>query len=135
AVRRLDVAVNVHRLIEVEIAVRAPAERVDDVVGVLGAEAGEQVSFLVGFLAGLGGGEVAAFGAIGDVAAAVAGADRRGDEQAVREDGGLVRLAVVVGVFEDDDLVVGFFAGFDLRVDFTGGDPEAALGVEVHLDR
>ena len=41
AVRRLDVAVDVDRLVEVEPAVRPPAERVDDVVRVLGAEAGE----------------------------------------------------------------------------------------------
>ena len=41
AVRRFDVAVDVDRLVEVQHAVRAPAERVDDVVRVLGAEAGQ----------------------------------------------------------------------------------------------
>ena len=41
AVRRLDVAVDVDRLVEVEHPVRPPAEGVDDVVRVLGAEARE----------------------------------------------------------------------------------------------
>src|SRR5213075_458580 len=48
-----DVAVNVNRLVEVEAAVWSPAECVDDVVRVFGAEAAQQYFLLVGFAAGL----------------------------------------------------------------------------------
>ena len=74
-------------------------------------------------------------GAVGDVGAAVARLDAGGDQQAVGEDGRLVGLAVAVGVFEDDDLVVGLLARLDLRIDLAARDPEPALRVEVHLDR
>ena len=136
AVRRLDVAVDVDRLVEVEAAVRAPAERVDDVVRVLGAEAGEDdAASCRPCRPGLRRGQVEQLGAVGDVGAAVAGLDAGGDEQAVGEDGRLVGLAVAVGVFEDEDLVVRLLARLDLRVDLARRDPEPALRVEVHLDR
>src|SRR5262249_13314165 len=135
AVRRFDVRVNVNRLVDVQAAVRAPAKGVDNVMRVLGAEAGENDPRLVGFFAGLARGQVDELGAVGDIGAAVAGFDAGGDQQAVRENGRLVGLAVAVGVFEDDDLVVGDLARLDLRVDLAGGNPQPALGVEVHLDR
>ncbi len=74
-------------------------------------------------------------GAVGDVDAAVAGLEAGGDQQAVGEDRHLVGLAGALGVFEDDDLVVRFLAGLDLRIDLAAGDPEPAGRVEVHLDR
>ena len=47
----------------------------------------------------------------------------------------LSALPVALGVFEDDDLVVGLLAGLDLRVNLARRHPEPALRVEVHLDR
>ena len=61
----------------------------------------------VGLAVAVGVVEVEQLGAVGDVGAAVAGLDPGGDQQPVGEDGGLVGLAVAVGVFEDHDLVVG----------------------------
>ena len=107
AVRRFDVAVNVNRLVEVEHAVRPPAEGVEmwcvssvpkpeSTTRCLSALPPPSVSR-----------QVNEFGAVGDVDAAVARLEAGGNEQAVGEDGGLVGLAVALGVFEDDDLVVG----------------------------
>src|SRR5262249_56922549 len=100
-------AVDVDRLVEVQVAVGAPAEGVDDVVRVLGAESGEQNAFLVGLAAGLRRREVDQFGAVGHVGPAVARLDAGRNQQAVGEHGGLVGLPVAVGVFKNDDLVVG----------------------------
>ena len=59
----------------------------------------------------------------------------RRDQQPIREHRALVRLPVAIGVFEDEDLVVRRLAGRDLRVKRRGADPEAALGIPVHLGR
>ena len=80
----------------------------------------------VGLAVAVGVRQVQQVGAVGDVDAAVAGLDAGGNEQAVGEDGGLVGLAVAVGVFEDDDLVVGLLARLDLRIDLAARDPEPA---------
>ncbi len=53
AVGRLDVAVDVDRLVEVEHPVRAPAQGVDDVMRVLGAEAGEHDAAAIGLAVAL----------------------------------------------------------------------------------
>ena len=53
----------------------------------------------------------------------------------IGEDGGFVGMARVMRVFEDDDFVVRPLAGKNLRIDFAGGEPEAAAGIEIHLDR
>ena len=135
AVRGFQVGVNVDRLVHVQTPLRSPAERVEDVVGVLGAETGEHDLGLVGLAARLARLEVDQLGAVGDIGAAVARGHAGRDQQAVGEDGGLVGFAVAVGVLKDDDLVVGLLARLDLRVDLAGGDPKPALRVEVHLDR
>ena len=72
---------------------------------------------------------------VDDIAAAVAGVDAGRDEQFVGEDGDFVGLADAFGVFEDDDFIILVVARFELRIGFAARDPEAALGVEVHLDR
>ena len=131
----LDVAVDVDRLVEVEHPVGAPPQCMEDVMGVLGAEAGEDDLARVGLAVAVEVGQVEQLGAVGDVGAAVARLDPGGDQELVGEDGGLVGLAVVVGVLEDHDLVVGHLARLDLGVDLGAGDPKPPEGVEVHLDR
>jgi len=55
--------------------------------------------------------------------------------EVIGENGFLICFAVVVGVFEDKELVVWFgVAGFVVGVGGHGGDPEAALVVEGELD-
>ena len=89
----------------------------------------------VGLAAGLRPDEMQQVRAVGDVDAAVARFDAGRNEQTVGEDGGLVGLAVALGVFEDDDFVVGLLARLDLRIRLAARDPEPAGGVEVHLNR
>src|SRR5262249_39558916 len=116
AVGRLDVAMDVDGLIHVEHAVRAPAKGVQHVMGVFGAETGQDDLAAGGFAFAVGVAEMEEVGAGGDVDAAIARFDASRDKQAVGEDGCLVGAAFAVGVFEDDDLVVLGLAGLDLWV-------------------
>ena len=134
AVRRFQVAVDVDRLVEIQHAVRTPAQGVNHVVGVLGAEAREDDPAPVRLAARLARGQVEQVGAIDHVDAPVARLQPGRDEQAVRENSGLVGLAGAGRVFEDDDLVVLPLARLDLWVRLAARDPEAASRVEIHLN-
>ena len=131
---RLDMAVDVDRLVEIEPRVDAPAERVDEMVGVLGAEAGEHGAPRVGPVVAVGVGEVEHLGGIGDVAAAVAGKDGRRHVEAGGEDLRDVGDAVAVGVVEDRHRVVGDLAGAELRIDTRRRHPQPAARIEVDLE-
>ena len=151
APRSLEVRVNVDRLVEVETAIDAPVQRVDDMVGVFGAEAAQHDATIGEDAVGICFREVKELGAGADVdAAEVVRRDAGRDEQSVRDDTGDVGDAVTIGVFQEDDLVVagggaelggisGHLCGevfrVDLRVGVGGRDPEAAGGVPVHVDR
>src|SRR5258708_7058779 len=73
--------------------------------------------------------------ALADICAAIARNDRRWNQQTVRKDGRLIGFAVTVGIFKDQDLVFLFLAWCDLWIDRRTGNPQAALRIEVHLDR
>ena len=135
AVRRLGVGAGVDALVHPDAAVRAAPQRVQVVVGVLGAEPAEHAAHVVGLAVAGGVGEVEQIGALADVATAVAGENAGGNEQALGKDGGGIGLTVAGGVAENDDFVVGGLADFDLRVNLRAGDPQVAVGVEVHLGR
>ena len=150
APRRLEVRVDVDRLVEVEPAIDAPMERMDDVVGVFGAETAEDDATFRQHAVGVRLREVEEFGAGADVdAAEIVRRDAGRDEQAVGDDARDIGDAVSVGVLEEDDLVVagrrtelrgvaghlrGEVLGIDLRVGVGSRDPEAAGGVPVHVD-
>ena len=135
AVGCLRLRARVNGLGEIETAVGAPAERVDVVVRVLGAEAAEDDAALVGLAVAVGVAQVEEFGALRDVDPAIAGGEPGGDKQAVGEDRGFIGAARAGGIFKDDDFIGGSLAGLNLRINFGASDPEATLWVEVHLDR
>ena len=55
--------------------------------------------------------------------------------ETVSEDRGLIRLAVVIGVFEHKDFIVRLLARNGVRKRRHGDHPEAAAGVEAQLHR
>ena len=62
--------------------------------------------------------------------------EAHGQVQAVRENGLLVGLSVMVGVFENEQLVIRLgVARFVVRVTGHGGNPKPPLVVEGELDR
>ena len=74
-------------------------------------------------------------GAVSHVSSAIAGLDSRRNEKPVRKDGGLIRLAVAVGVLENDDFVIGALPRLDLRIHLAASHPQTTGGVKIHLDR
>ena len=134
AVGRLDARVNVVALTEPQFPAEAPVEAVDHLVRVSGAEAAEDEALPGGFAIAVGVLEMEQLGALGDVESAIAKFDPTGHEEALDEFFELIGLAIVVGVLADEDVIVGLFAGFDLRVAEGAGDPEAAALVPAHLD-
>ena len=69
---------NIDALVEVEPSIRPPVQGVDDVMGVLGAEAAEDDALLVGLAVAIGVGEVEQLGGLADVAGG-GGQDSRED--------------------------------------------------------
>ena len=114
-VGRFDLGVVEDRLAEQQVAVGCPDEVVQGVVRILAAESGEDVRSNRPCRRHRcrGQTEVRFFG---DVDAVVGEHEGQRDVQVVGPDGRLVGLAVPVGVLEDDDLVVRFLAGIDVRV-------------------
>jgi hypothetical protein len=104
------------RLTEDEVTVRCPGEIVQRVMRVLGAEAGQHDLVSIGLVVAVGIFEEAQVRLLGNVNAAVAELERQRDVQVVGEDCRLVGATVLVGVFEDDDLVVRLVARIDVRV-------------------
>src|SRR2546423_13814171 len=128
--------VGVDGLVHVDVPVVTPAQRVQIVVRVLGAETGKDDMLFVRLAIAIGVLEIKQLVAGGDVTSAVAvGQNAGGNEQTVGEHGGFVGLVVAVGVFEHDNGIGGGLAGFDLRIDFRAGDPEPALGVPADFNR
>src|SRR6516225_5730487 len=123
AVRGFDMAVNVDGLVEIQHAVGAPAQGVQDMVGILGTETGEDHTALQRLAGSLGRLQMNELGAIGDVGAAVAGFDSGGDKQPIGEDGDFVRFTFALGILQDDNFVVGLLARNNLGIDFTACHP------------
>jgi hypothetical protein len=102
-----DFAVREDAVRHVKPAVGAPGEAVHELVRVLAAETGEHDAPGVRFVVAVGIAEVDEVRLLADVDAVIAADDGAGEIEALDEDGALVGLAVVVGVFEDDDAVAG----------------------------
>ena len=106
AMRRFEVTVNINRLIEIKLAVMPPAERVDNMMRVLGAKTRKHHPARHGFSAQRRRFEKKQFRALPDITTAVARHHTRRNQKAVGEDGGLVRLSVSVQILEDQNFVI-----------------------------
>src|SRR5229473_382092 len=73
--RGFQVAVDVNRLVEIELAVVSPPQGVHNVMRVLGAETGEHHAAFVGLVIAVGILEMEQFGALADIRATVARLD------------------------------------------------------------
>ena len=130
------VGVDVDRLVEVECAVRAPHEGVQDVVGVLRAEPGEDNPPRIGPAIPVGIAQVQHLAGVRHVGpAAIVRQHRGGNQEIVSEDGSLVRPPVSIGVFKDDDFITRPGARHDVRIDRARRDPQPPPRIPVHVDR
>ena len=111
------------------------AGEVAAVVGVGVVKAAEVFFTLVGDVVAIGVLEVEDFSGDRDEGSFFVEDEAIGEEEIVGEDSFLVSFSVVVGVFEDEDEVVCYRAGKGVWVARKAGDPEAAFGIELHLQR
>ena len=135
AERCLNVTVDINRLVHIELAIHAPAKRVEDMMCVFRSEAAQHDARLIRLAVSISVAQVQHFGAVGDVGPPVSRFDRSRDQQAVGENGCFVRDPVSIDVFQDQDLVSRFLSRRNLRIDLGRCNPQPPLGVEVHLDR
>ena len=92
-------------------------------VRVFRAETGEHHTAVVGFAVAVRIFEKYDLGAVGDIRAAVAGFDTRGNQQPAGEDRRFVGFAVAIAVFEHQHLVIGLLTGFDMGINLAAGHP------------
>ena len=85
--RRLHVRPDVNRLVEVQPPIEAPAQRVQNVVRVLGAETGHHHAGLVGLAIAVRIPQMKQLGALCNINPAVARLDAGRDQQVVGKDG------------------------------------------------
>src|SRR6185436_7834710 len=85
SLRRLHMAVDIYRLIHIELPVMSPAQRVQNVMRVLGAKTGEQHALFVRMPIAIGVLVKKKFGTVRHVNATVARQHTRGNEKAFRK--------------------------------------------------
>ena len=130
-----DLGMEEDAFLEVDPTAGTTTPGADRVVAVFNAEAGEGELLEVGNIVAVGVFEKEDIRGLANVASAVGEFDSGGEVESLREDGRLIGSAIVVGVFENDDLVVGGIARFELGVGPGAGNPEAAFGIPSHVDR
>ena len=135
AVEGLDLGAVEHTVGEVHRASRFIADGVGLVVRVGGVHAGEQAFLPVGLAVAVGVADVPDVGRLDEDDAVLVELEARRAVEAVEEGRRLEDLAGLRVEVQDDELVEDLGRGRGLGVGRPAGDPEAALGVEVHLHR
>ena len=128
------VTVNIDALVHVQVSIRSALDGVQNMVGVLGAEAAEQDFTAVRLAVTVSILHEQQFSGVRHVDPAVLRPDAGGDEQTLIKDGAFVGLAVVVGVLDDENPVSLTLTWLDVRIDGAAGDPQSALCIPCHLD-
>lgn len=122
-------------LLPVEGASRVPRKRVQGMVRIGGVKPMHDQLARVGPIVAVGIFQEHQVGHLREVDAPVAQLDADGKMEPVGEGRAAVGLPVVVGIFEDQDLVVRFGPRQIHRVRRHGSHPEPPLGVEGHRNR
>ena len=129
----LELAAVKEGFIDDDLALRG-APDVAAVVGVGIIGSAEELLDDVGLVVAIGIAKPEKLAGLGDDDAILVEGESVGELEAFRKDGALVGLAVAVGVFEDEDGVVGEVAGKGEGVACKTVDPQAAAGVELDLE-
>ena len=135
AIERLDLGAVEHAVGEVDRASRFVADGVRLVVRVGGVHAGEQAFLPVGLAVAVGVADVPDVRRLDEDDAVLVKLEAGRAVEAVEEGRRLEDLAGLRVEIEDDELVEDLGGRGGLGVARPAGDPEAALGVEVHLHR
>ena len=122
-------------LAEIQFAAGAPGEGVDVLMRVTGAEAGEDDFSCISSVIVVGVANVNQIAAVPDVGATVAKRKTGWHVQPVGIGDDLVGVTVGIGIFKDENFVVGRFAWFELRIRPGAKHPKSAMCVPTKTDR
>ena len=135
AVGGLNLCVMEDRFAEDDIAIGGPDEVVQRVVGVLAAEAREDLAAVVSLAVTIGVLDKGEVRLLRDIDPSVAKHEAERDVEIIGEDRRLVGLSILIGVLQYHDLVIRIVARVDVRVGRRAAHPESTAGVPAHLDR
>ena len=114
---RFEMAVDINRLVEIELPIATPMQGMQNVMRVFGPEAGEDHPPFIGFAIPVRVTEEKELRALPHIDPSIARLDAGRDQQAFGKDRRTVHLPVIVRIFEDQHLVFRFLAGPDLGID------------------
>ena len=134
SMRRLKVAADVNGLVEIKPPIVPPAQRMQRVVGVLGAKPGKDDLLFVRAPVAIGIAEMQELSTLRHIRPSIARLNARGNEQAIGKDRCLVGLAIPSGVLQHDNFIIGHLPGLDLRINRGRGHPQPTFRIKVHLD-
>ena len=101
---------------EHEISIGSPHEVMESVVRVFTAESGQYDFAVVRFVISIGIGKVDQMRLLGDIHAISPENEGEGNFQVVCKNCRLVCLAVSIEIFQDNNLIIGFFAGIEVGI-------------------
>ena len=131
----LHVAVNVDRLVEIEVAARAVPEGMKNMVSVLDAEAREDHPLLIGLPIPIVILHIEQVGRIGYVGALIIIRHHAGrHEKAIGEYRRAVGGPISIEGLENQYPVIGHLSRLDMGIDPGARHPETATGIKVHVD-
>ena len=104
-------------------------------MGIPSAEAAHEHRLFIGAAIAVGIAQIDEARAFADENAIGAELQAHGHFQAFGKAIGVVGAAVAIGVLQNEDEIVGFLAGLELRVGGSADDPKAAAFVPAHLHR
>ena len=110
-----------------QFAPRAPGQGIDILVGVAGAESGEQHFALIRLAVAIGITQMHEIGTFRQVDATMPEGESGRHVQAIGKNGDFVGLAILILVLEDEQFVVRRFTGLQLGISPRAKDPQPAL--------
>ena len=135
AVRCFDLRMEKGPFLEIQVAARTPGEGVDGVMAVFSAEAVQHDAALVGFAVSVRVAQEHQVGLLRDVRSAIPQLETRRNVEAVGKHPQLVGAPVLIGILQDDQLVVRRHARQYVRVGGRREHPEPSTRVERHRQR
>ncbi len=122
-------------LAEEQFAPRAPGQGIDILVGVAGAESGEQYLALIRLAVAIGITQMHEIGTFRQVDATMPEGESGRHVQAIGKNGDLVGLAILILVFENEQFVVRRFTWLQLGISPRTKNPQPAFGIPSETNR
>ena len=135
SVNGLDLSIMKHALLHVEPSARPPDEVVDGMVTIFAPKAVQKNGLLICLIVAIGIMEENKVRLLRKVNSVLAELEAEWEVKIISKDGAFVGFAVLISVFENKNLVVGFDSWKRVRIGGHGRDPETSGSIKVDRDR